>query len=73
MATIQAGREAPTSLHITHRFRLQVADASGAMASILRRVDNSSHFKIVLTGLLVAVQYIMESKICSTPYAQSVF
>jgi hypothetical protein len=42
------------------------------MASILRRVDNR-HFKIVLPGLLVAMQYIMESKICSTPYTQSVF
>ena len=32
---IQAGREAPNSLHITHRFRLQGPDASDAMAIIL--------------------------------------
>ncbi len=70
---LQAGREAPNSLHITRRFRLQMADASGSMAIILRRVDNSGHSKIVLTALPVAAPYIMESKICSKPHAQRVF
>ena len=65
---LQAGREAPNSLHITRRFRLQMADASGSMAIILRRVV-SGHSKIVLMAPPVAAPYIMESKICSTPYA----
>ena len=65
---IQAGRAAPNSLHITHCFRLQGPDASGAMAIILRRVV-SGHSKIVLTAPPVAAPYIMERKICSTPYA----